>query len=80
MCIRDREGRLGAAFLDVTDPEPLPRDHPLWSFDNVHLSMHLSGRSQDKILERGAERFLYNLDRYRSGDPLLHTVDPSQGY
>jgi len=75
-----REGRLGAAFLDVTDPEPLPRDHPLWSFDNVHLSMHLSGRSQDKILERGAERFLYNLDRYRSGDPLLHTVDPSQGY
>ena len=49
---------LGAAFLDVTDPEPLPADHPLWGFDNVHVSMHLSGRSQTTLLRRGAERFL----------------------
>lgn len=75
-----RDGRLGAAFLDVTDPEPLPPDHPLWAFDNVHVSMHLSGRSQTLILHRGAERFLENLDRYRSGGPLLHMVDLARGY
>lgn len=75
-----REGRLGAAFLDVTDPEPLPSDHPLWTFDNVHISMHLSGRSQTKLVQRGAERFLANLERYRRGEPLDHAVDLGLGY
>jgi phosphoglycerate dehydrogenase-like enzyme len=75
-----REGRLGAAFLDVTDPEPLPPDHPLWDFDNVHVSMHLSGRSQTQLLPRGAERFLDNLARYRRGEPLAHRVDLALGY
>jgi phosphoglycerate dehydrogenase-like enzyme len=75
-----REGRLGAAFLDVTDPEPLPADHPLWDFDNVHVTMHLSGRSQTALVRRGAERFLANLERYRRGDPLAHAVDLSLGY
>jgi phosphoglycerate dehydrogenase-like enzyme len=75
-----REGRLGAAWLDVTDPEPLPADHPLWDCDNVHISMHLSGRSQDKLIERGAERFLANLEHYGKGEPLEHAVDLSLGY
>ncbi|MBW8755447.1 MAG: D-2-hydroxyacid dehydrogenase [Sphingomonadales bacterium] len=75
-----REGRLGAAFLDVTDPEPLSADHPLWTFDNVHISMHLSGRSQTLLVRRGAERFLANLERYGRGEPLSHTVDLSLGY
>ena len=38
--------RIGGAFLDVTDPEPLPAGHPLWSMDNAHITMHLSGRAQ----------------------------------
>jgi len=67
-------GRIGAAFLDVTDPEPLPADHPLWNRDNVHISMHLSGRSQDRIFERGAERFLANLERWNRGEQLHHRV------
>lgn len=74
------EGKIGGAFLDVTDPEPLPPDHPLWSFDNVHITMHLSGRSQDTLLRRAAERFLDNLGRFERGEPLISTVDLSLGY
>lgn len=75
-----RGGRLGGAFLDVTDPEPLPADHPLWGFDNVHISMHLSGRSQDSLIPRAAVRFLENLDRYARGEALVSRVDLSLGY
>jgi phosphoglycerate dehydrogenase-like enzyme len=75
-----REGRLGAAYLDVTDPEPLPADHPLWDFDNVHITMHLSGRSQTKLIPRGVAQFLANLDRYAKGEPLANTVDLTLGY
>jgi D-2-hydroxyacid dehydrogenase (NADP+) len=38
-----REGHLGAALLDVTDPEPLPPDHPLWSMERVYITPHYSG-------------------------------------
>jgi len=74
------EDRLGGAFLDVTDPEPLPSDHPLWTYDKVHITSHMSGRSQDKLFLRGAERFLENLDRYKRGEELVSTVDLSIGY
>ena len=73
-------GRLGGAFLDVTDPEPLPQEHPLWRRDNVHISMHLSGRSQKTIFHKGAERFLANCERYLAGEPLRHVVDLDAGY
>lgn len=73
-------GRLGGAFLDVTDPEPLPPEHPLWTRENVHISMHLSGRSQETIFQKGAERFLSNLDRYLAGEPMEHVVDLEAGY
>ena len=72
--------QLGAAFLDVTDPEPLPADHILWSLDNAHITMHLSGRSQTQMFPRAAERFLDNLTRYRQGQPLQYGVDLSLGY
>jgi len=72
--------RIGGAFLDVTDPEPLPSDHPLWSFDNVHITMHLSGRSQNTLVRRAAERFLDNLGRFERGEPLISVVDLSLGY
>jgi len=75
-----RAGRLGAAFLDVTDPEPLPADHPLWDFDEVHVSMHLSGRSQETLIARAVDRFLDNLGRYARGEPLAHRVDLALGY
>ncbi|WP_159868027.1 NAD(P)-dependent oxidoreductase [Novosphingobium sp. 9U] len=73
-------GRLGGAFLDVTDPEPLPPEHPLWTRENVHISMHLSGRSQETIFQKGAERFLANCSRFLAGEPLEHVVDLQAGY
>jgi phosphoglycerate dehydrogenase-like enzyme len=75
-----RDKCIAAAFLDVTDPEPLPPDDPLWSLDNAHISMHLSGRSQSRLFERAAERFLTNLSRYHQGQALDHQVDLSLGY
>ena len=75
-----RDGTIAAAFLDVTDPEPLPSDHPLWELENCHISMHLSGRSQSKLYRRSAERFLENLERYGRGEPLEHRVDLARGY
>ena len=73
-------GQLGAAFLDVTDPEPLPSEHPLWGFGNVHISSHLSGRSQDMLFRRSAERFLANLERFGRGEALDWRVDLALGY
>jgi len=55
--------RIGGAFLDVTTPEPLPPEHPLWSLPNAHVTMHLSGQSQERMFLRGADRFLDNLNR-----------------
>jgi len=75
-----QQRRIGAAFLDVTEPEPLPPDHVLWRLDNAHLSMHLSGRAQDRMFERAARRFLDNLARYRAGEPLQFQVDLQRGY
>ena len=75
-----RERTIGAAFLDVTDPEPLPQDHPLWAMDNAHISMHLSGRAQSLMFARAAQRFLENLERYRTGKALEHEVDLARGY
>lgn len=72
--------RIAAAFLDVTDPEPLPADHPLWALDNCHISMHLSGRAQSRQFARAAERFLANLSRWERGERLESTVDLALGY
>ncbi|MEM6908290.1 MAG: D-2-hydroxyacid dehydrogenase [Pseudomonadota bacterium] len=72
--------RIGAAFLDVTTPEPLPQDHPLWSLDNAHITMHLSGRAQDKMFIRSADRFLDNLAKYRRGEPIGPIFNPVRGY
>jgi phosphoglycerate dehydrogenase-like enzyme len=71
---------IAGAFLDVTTPEPLPAEHPLWSLQNAHISMHLSGRAQDKMFIRSGQRFLQNLDNYLNGRPLAPIFDPSKGY
>jgi phosphoglycerate dehydrogenase-like enzyme len=75
-----QDKQIGGAFLDVTTPEPLPADHPLWSLDNAHVTMHLSGRAQDKMFVRSAERFFENLERYRKGEPLQPQVNLDLGY
>lgn len=64
-----------AAGLDVTDPEPLPRDHPLLSLDNVVIAPHL-GSATEQTRRRMAEVSVENLLRGLRGDPLLHEVLP----
>ncbi len=72
--------QIAAAFLDVTTPEPLPADHILWTLDNAYVTMHLSGRAQDKMFLRSATRFFENLERYRKGDALEPMVNLDLGY
>lgn len=74
------EKRIAAALLDVTDPEPLPADHPLWALENAHITMHLSGRAQTAMYAGVAERFLANLEVYRRGDVPEPVYDPERGY
>jgi phosphoglycerate dehydrogenase-like enzyme len=75
-----REERIAAALLDVTDPEPLPADHPLWEVPGVHITMHLSGRPTAATMRRAAERFLDNLERYRQGERPQPEFNPLTGY
>jgi phosphoglycerate dehydrogenase-like enzyme len=74
------EKAIGAAFLDVTTPEPLPADHQLWELDNAHITMHLSGRAQSQMFQRSADRFIENLARYERGEPLEPQFDLTLGY
>ncbi len=73
-------GRIGGALLDVTTPEPLPADDRLWALDNVQVTMHLSGRAQDRMHQCSAQRFLENLERYKRGEQLEPQVDYALGY
>jgi phosphoglycerate dehydrogenase-like enzyme len=72
--------QIAAAFLDVTSPEPLPADDVLWGLDNAHITMHLSGRAQDKMFVRAATRFLENLSRWHKGEAVTPQVDLLLGY
>lgn len=74
-----REGRIAGAGLDVTEPEPLPPDHPLWSMENVLITPHLGGDS-DGHMERLWILFRENLRRFAGGEPLLAVVDRERGY
>jgi len=74
-----RAGRIGGAYLDVTDPEPLPADSELWRLPNVIVTPHSSWASA-RFGERSAELFLDNLARYLAGSPLRNVVDLQAGY
>lgn len=69
---------LGAA-LDVTDPEPLPPDHPLWQLDNVIVTPHISALGRE-YLSRGFEVLIENLGRKQKGEDLLNEVNRGRGY
>jgi phosphoglycerate dehydrogenase-like enzyme len=71
-------GQLGGAGLDVTDPEPLPADHPLWQMDNVIISPHVAAFGGSS--ERHRTLVSENLKRFVAGEPLYNVVDPGQGY
>ena len=69
-----------AALLDVTTPEPLPADHPLWDAPNAQITMHLSGRAQTKMFQRSANRFIENLARWHAGQAVEPQLDLELGY
>ncbi len=72
-------GKLSGAGLDVTDPEPLPDDHKLWTMPNVIITPHSA--SQSDLSERNTIILAReNLRRYVHGEPLLNLVDLTRGY
>lgn len=74
-----KRGKLKAALLDVTDPEPLPADHALWTTPGVIITAHYSGAHPEYNVEAD-EIFLDNLQRYLHGEELHHVVDKHAGY
>jgi len=68
-----RSGHLAAALLDVTDPEPLPPGHPLWTTPNCHITPHIAGGCQGEY-DRLVRHFLANLRRYESNEKLADQV------
>lgn len=74
-----RTGRLGAAALDVTDPEPLPDGHPLWSEPRALITPHSANPGSSQII-RLCALVTENVQRFIAGDALRNTVDLEAGY
>ena len=76
-----KEGRLRAACLDVMDPEPLPKDHPLWTTPRVYITPHVSGGYQAGMnYSRVIDTAIRNLTLVLNGEPPIHEVDRKLGY
>jgi len=73
-----QSGQISSAGLDVTDPEPLPADNPLWDRSDVIITPHVAGRGGER--ERHGVLLIENLRRYIAGEKLLNVVDPAKGY
>ena len=71
--------QLAGAGVDVTDPEPLPKDHPLWKCENAIITPHIAGRS-DKDNARMVGTIKENIRRFVDGKPLINVVDKQKGY
>ncbi|MCA9688753.1 MAG: D-2-hydroxyacid dehydrogenase [Myxococcales bacterium] len=74
-----RSGKLAGAGLDVTEPEPLPPEHPLWTLDSVVVTPHMGGAS-DQVWARRMELVQDNVRAFTSGAPLRNVVDKERGY
>jgi phosphoglycerate dehydrogenase-like enzyme len=74
-----KDGRVTAAGLDVTDPEPLPKGHELWTLPNVIITPHIAATTDQGRWRRWAV-IRENLRRYVNGEPMLNVVDVSRGY
>jgi phosphoglycerate dehydrogenase-like enzyme len=60
--------------VDVSDPEPLPSDDPLWTAPNVLISPHFAGSGSPRSVQRLAEGVMENLRRFMAKEPPLHVV------
>jgi phosphoglycerate dehydrogenase-like enzyme len=68
-----RGGRLAAAYLDVTSPEPLPPNHPLWTTPNCYITPHSGGGHRDEF-DRLLRHFLDNLKRFENDEELSDRI------
>ncbi len=68
-----KSGYLSKVFLDVTTPEPLPKDHPLWRLPNCHICPHTGGGSVDET-KRMITHFAENLKRFANGEKLVDRI------
>lgn len=76
-----QDGTLAGAAVDVTDPEPLPSDHPLWKAENLILTPHCSGAYHlQETLERIIRISAENLEHFEKKEPLRNEVDFATGY
>jgi phosphoglycerate dehydrogenase-like enzyme len=74
-------GRLGGAYLDVFDEEPLPPGHPYWTTPNLHVSAHIAGvNSYERYWSDMGALLRINVPRFLAGEPLLNTIDPARAY
>jgi phosphoglycerate dehydrogenase-like enzyme len=71
--------QIRGAALDVADPEPLPKDDPLWTTPNVLITPHVSGAS-DAYAERAFQVLTANIRRERDGGKLINEVNRDRGY
>jgi phosphoglycerate dehydrogenase-like enzyme len=76
LCAALDEGRIAGAALDVTEPEPLPPEHPLWDAPNLIVSPHVAGAAGPYGTERQIERAGANIRRFLNAEPLQHVVRP----
>jgi phosphoglycerate dehydrogenase-like enzyme len=72
-------GEIGGAALDVTDPEPLPTGHPLWSMPNCIITPHV-GNTAEMVPPLLALRITENVRRFARGEQLIGIVDLAVGY
>ena len=72
-------GSIGGAGLDVTDPEPLPEGHPLWTEPRALITPH-SANPPDALVRRLKERVEENVSRYVAGEELIGVIDVEAGY
>lgn len=75
----DAPGGLLGAAIDVTEPEPLTAEHPIWSHPRIMITPHLSGETEDELVA-STTILLANVERLRAGKPQFNNVSFTKGY
>ncbi len=80
LCDKLDAGTLGAAILDVFDPEPIEADSRLWTTKNLLITPHISADDGNSYVSMTLELFFHNLKSFIAGEPLQNPVSPERGY